>query len=169
MPGYPVAGMKTWLVGDAWPVTDANIYVRDAFNSVRTFQNSEQMFSDTAVTGIGTTATTVANHAGALLTATPSETYQMLVVATVVFFTAAGGAVSGVVQIFDQNTADITLPAGGNTFVLTAAASGGVTAVAFGKGQYATGVNAGFTVKAKTNTGTTSAICVSHVMFRPTT
>lgn len=157
---------KTWSVSDAWTNAEANSYIRDPLNSVRLFQTSAAMFDDGPVT-ITTTPTAYASHAN-VMSATPGETFDMLVTMAVYL---DQGATAQIVNLDIRDSANTTITLGSDqpSVIHVADVVGhgyALIATLMGKATY-TAANCGFKLWASTGTGTIVARVASSVMFAP--
>jgi hypothetical protein len=163
---------KTWVVGDAWGVTEPNTWIRDAMISVRRYQNSVQVIQDFG--GVISPGSTWADLGAAhynLLSSTPDEGYQMTVLLSLQINNpnlTTGATVR--VAIFDQVGTNITPPGATPGVGGWCIADGWSHQTYIGNVTYPLGgTNAGFQFKAFVGTGepAVAASYLACVIFSP--
>lgn len=138
----------TWAAGP-WTFSDANTYIRDNFNSVHNYQQSKQVFFDTAT--VTTSLSTIGTHS-ALCPVAPSDNSRLLVI--VALDQQSGGSATYMqIAIYDQAAAlfgegNALRVAGTNFWV--GSAIGGTTVAA--------GTNPGFSIKAQVDTNQATSL-----------
>lgn len=158
---------KTWSVGNAWSVADANQYIRDNFLSTRLMAAaSAYAFGPLSATITTTPAdfTIVTN----MFLSAPAEQYAM----TICVHAVLGGGSAGTVcnlGIKDQAGATISVPTSVPIDVSGVTGhSYNLVATIVGSAVYASGQN-GFTIHASMNAGTVGLQGVAIAYIRPTT